>query len=95
MNGILCELTRLLGALVNVYTLVLFVYAVVSWLPGLRGRWVGYLAAVVEPVLMPVRRIIPPIGGLDIAFLVVILLLQLVVRPLIGSAIVNTCYRLF
>ena len=95
MNGILCNLTQLLGVLVNVYTLVLFVYAVASWFPGARGRWLDYLAAVVEPVLMPVRRIIPPIGGLDIAFLVVILLLQLVVRPLITSSIVNACFRLY
>jgi YggT family protein len=28
----------------------------------------------VEPVLQPVRRVIPPLGGLDLSFLVVILL---------------------
>ena len=95
MNGILCTLTQLLDKLVYVYTLVLFVYAVVSWFPGARGRWVYYLAAIVEPVLRPVRRVIPPIGGFDIAFLVVILVLQLVVRRLIESAVVDTCYRIF
>lgn len=95
MNGILCNLTRLLNIVVNVYTLVLFVYAVVSWFPDLRGRWVGYLAAVVEPVLRPVRRIIPPIGGLDIAFLVVILVLQLVVRRIVDTALVNACFRIY
>ncbi len=95
MNGILCNLTQVLNILVNVYTVILFVYAVVSWFPEARGRWVGYLAAVVEPVLRPVRRVIPPIGGFDIAFLVVILVLQFVVRRLVESAVVNTCYRLF
>jgi len=95
MNGILCDLTQVLGVLVNLYTLILFVYAVVSWFPGARGRWVDYLAAVVEPVLAPVRRIIPPIGGLDVAFLVVILVLQLVVRRLIETSIVNACFRLY
>lgn len=49
-------------------------YAVVSWVPSLQGRWTYYVARIVEPVLMPIRRIIPPVGGLDIAFLVVILL---------------------
>ncbi|MGA8533220.1 MAG: YggT family protein [Candidatus Tumulicola sp.] len=95
MNGILCNLTQILSVLVTAYTVVLFVYALVSWVPDLRGRWVSYLAAIVEPVLMPIRRIVPPIGGFDIAFLIVILLLQFLVRPLIGSAIVNSCYRLF
>jgi YggT family protein len=94
MNALLCSLTQILGKAVTVYTIVLFVYAVLSWIPDLRGRWMYYLAAIVEPVLAPVRRIVPPIGGLDLAFLIVILLLQFLIRPLIGSAVVNTCYRL-
>jgi len=53
--------------------------------PSLRGRWSEYLSMLVEPVLTPVRRIIPPVGGLDLSFLVVIILLQIVdssiVRP--------------
>jgi len=93
VNAVLCNLTQLLGAIVNFYTILLFVYAVLSWIPGLGGRWAYYLAAVIEPVLVPVRRIIPPIGGFDLAFLVVILVLQFLVRPAIGSAIFNTCLR--
>ena len=52
----------------------MILYAVVSWVPSLQGRWTYYVARIVEPVLMPIRRIIPPVGGLDIAFLVVIIL---------------------
>ena len=95
MNAILCNLTQILGVAINVYTVVLFVYALVSWIPDIRGRWVYYLAAIVEPVLSPIRRIVPPVGGFDLAFLIVILLLQFLIRPLIGSAIVNSCFRLF
>lgn len=95
MNAILCQVTTILSWLVNIYTILLFVYAVLSWIPDLRGRWTDYLAAVVEPVIAPVRRIIPPIGGLDLAFLVVILVLQLLVRPALSHAVFNTCYRLF
>ncbi len=85
MNAIGCELAILLMRLVQFYMVLLFVYAILSWLPDLRGKWTDYLARVVEPVLMPVRRVIPPIGGLDIAFLVVFLLLQFAVMPLIGA----------
>ena len=55
---------------------VMIAYAVVSWIPSLQGRWSSYIARIVEPVLMPVRRIIPPIGGLDIAFLVVLIFIN-------------------
>jgi YggT family protein len=34
------------------------------------------LGELVEPVLRPARRLLPPIGGLDLSPLIVILLLQ-------------------
>jgi YggT family protein len=48
--------------------------------PSIRGRWTDYVAMLVEPVLTPVRRIIPPMGGLDISFLIVILVIGYVAR---------------
>ena len=58
---------------------VMLAYALVSWVPSLRGKWTDYIAMLVEPVLTPVRRIIPPLGGLDISFLIVILAIQFVI----------------
>lgn len=92
MNLFVCDVTRALGYAVNVYTLLLLVYAVISWIPELRrGRWVYYLAGVIEPVLNPIRRIIPPLGGLDLAFLVLLLALQLLIRPAIAQLTLNSC----
>ncbi|MHB8146980.1 MAG: YggT family protein [Vulcanimicrobiaceae bacterium] len=95
MNAILCQIDRLANFFVLLYTGVLIVYAVISWIPDLRGRWTDYLAMLVEPVLQPIRRVIPPIGGLDIAFLVLLVLLQIVIRPALSQIAFNTCYRLF
>lgn len=96
MNLLLCDLARALVYVVNIYTFVLIIYAVLSWVPELRrGRWTSYLAAIVEPVLMPIRRIIPPLGGLDLAFLVVLLLLQLLIRPALTSLAFNSCIQIF
>ena len=74
--------------LAEVYVVILFVRAILSWFPydpssPLNGvRRVVF--AITEPVLAPFRRIIPPIGMVDISFLVCILVLQLVVIPLLG-----------
>ncbi|HEX3369023.1 MAG TPA: YggT family protein [Candidatus Cybelea sp.] len=96
MNLLLCDLAKLLRYAVQFYTILLFVYAIVSWFPDLRrGRWVYYLASVIEPVLNPIRRIIPPIGGLDLAFLVLLLVLQLVVMRGLFSLEVNACIQIF
>jgi YggT family protein len=75
-----CELYRLVAQILNVYVLIMLVYALVSWVPSIRGKWTDYVAMLVEPVLSPLRRIIPPIGGLDMSFLVAILVIGYVAR---------------
>jgi YggT family protein len=95
VNLLLCDVVTALNYVVNIYTVLLLVYAVVSWIPDLRrGRWVYYLASLIEPVLMPIRRIIPPLGGLDLAFLVLLLVLQLFVRPGLAHLAFNSCVPL-
>lgn len=94
MNGILCQLDSLVIWLARAYSLVLLVYAVLSWLPDLRGPWVRYIAMLVEPVLMPLRRIIPPLGGLDMSFLVLIVVLNWLIVPLLVRAAFTACYAL-
>ncbi len=94
MNVLSCEAARLLVWLVNLYSIILLVYAVVSWIPDLRGSWTRVLASLVEPVLTPLRRIIPPLGGLDMSFLVVLLVLQLFISPAISRLAFSICYSI-
>ena len=74
----MCQLWGLVDLIFKVYSLAMIVYAVVSWIPSIRGRWSDYLAMVVEPVIVPIRRIIPPVGGIDLSFLIVLIVIQLV-----------------
>ena len=57
--------------------------AIMSWFriqPGTSMAKVQlFLYRATEPVLRPVRRVIRPMGGLDISFIVVFLVLQYVV----------------
>lgn len=91
MNFVLCNLSQILNTIVWLYTIVLLIYAVASWIPDARGRWLEYLAMAVEPVLNPIRRIIPPMGGFDIAFLVLLLVLQMIVRPALQHVAFTSC----
>ena len=79
----MCELYRIVGIFFTVYTWVLIAYAVLSWLPNVRGPWVDALSRLVQPVLDPIRRIIPPIGGFDWSFLVLIIVIQIIQRQII------------
>jgi YggT family protein len=60
------------------YIAAMLAYALVSWVPSLRGRWSDYVAMLVEPVLSPVRRVLPPIAGFDLSFIVVFIVIQIV-----------------
>jgi YggT family protein len=82
VNDISCSAWLVLGWVLRAFWIIMLLYALVSWVPNLQGRWSSYLARIVEPVLIPLRRIIPPIGGLDLSFLVVILLVGWVMRSI-------------
>lgn len=78
---------KVLVLTVNLLTFTLFVQAILSWLgPGVNNPASNVLWSLNEPLLRPVRRFIPPLSGLDLAPLVLMLLLQVVSRliPLPG-----------
>lgn len=65
----------------KLYTLTLFAQAVLSWIgPGGHNPAAGLLDSLNEPLVSPVRKFIPPLGGFDFSPLVVILALQVLVR---------------
>lgn len=69
--------------LVNLYTFTVFVQAILSWIgPGVNNPASSILWSMNEPLLRPVRRLIPPLSGLDLSPLVLILLLQVFHRLL-------------
>lgn len=88
----MCGLWVVVENIFKLYLLLLIVYAVLSWVPSLRGRWSDYLAMLVEPVLVPVRRIIPPLGGLDLSFLVVFFVLTIVLNQIVIPQHFTSCY---
>ena len=86
-NALLAAALKIVVLTVNLYTFTLFVQAILSWLgPGVNNPASNVLWSLNEPLLRRVRRIIPPISGLDLAPLVMMLLLQVVARliPLPG-----------
>jgi YggT family protein len=91
----LCTLDPIILKIFQAYAVVLIIYAVLSWIPSLRGEWTRYLSMLVDPLLNPIRRIIPPVGGLDIAFLVLFILVIYVVPSIIHAAIGSACYSIY
>lgn len=77
---------ELLCQLVGLYQIAIVLRIVMSWFPTSRGIMATaqyWLARITEPVLGPVRRALPPLGGLDLSPLVVLLFLSIVVQGLL------------
>ncbi len=65
--------------LIDLYTVIVLIAVIVSWfqLPpeNLVARGVRMLT---EPVLAPIRKLIPPMGGLDFSPMILLILLRIV-----------------
>jgi YggT family protein len=75
VNEVLC-------ALVTAYWVVLIVRAIMSWFPIRPGTGASsvyrILLDLTEPVLAPLRRVIPPAGMFDLSFLVLFVIVLIV-----------------
>lgn len=68
------SLLDLLYLLFNIFIFSLVIQALLSWLPnGGSSPVSGLLAGITRPVLAPIRRVVPPLGGLDLSSLVAII----------------------
>ncbi len=89
------ELFNFISLLLTLYIYILVAAAVMSWLIAFnvvnpRNQFVAmvgeFLYRVTEPVLRPIRKWLPNMGGIDISPLIVIVIIwfiQLVVLPVV------------
>ncbi len=72
----------------QLYVLLLLIRAVMSWFPynpnSPLAPILRFVVKVTEPVLAPFRRLIPPIGMLDLSFMVAVIVVWLIVQNVLG-----------
>ena len=74
--------------LLDLYSFVIIASALMSWVnPDPRNQIVIFLRRVTEPVLEPVRRMLPPwkTGGLDLSPMIVLIAIQFVERVVLPA----------
>ena len=71
----------------ELYNLVLLVRVICSWFPVDRNAgWYRFILSLTEPVLEPLRRLIPPIGMMDLSPIAAFLLIQILAQVLANQA---------
>jgi YggT family protein len=78
-------LTQLLDALLGAYSLILLGKAIVSWFPvNPYNPIVRLLDRLTEPVLTPVRKKVPPVAGMDLSIVLLLVVIS-ILRNMIWS----------
>ena len=81
-------LSLIIYQLFRIYSIILVVYVLMSWIPFGASKWVedirAVLASVSEPYLGLFRRIIPPLGMIDFSPVVAIIALELIERLILA-----------
>jgi YggT family protein len=81
------DIRSLLCRAVDLYILLMFLRIVLSFFPmppgGAMAKASMVLRSITDPLLDPLRRIIPPLGAFDLSPLVLMLTLRIVVQGLI------------
>jgi YggT family protein len=94
------ELLGFISYLLTLYVYILIAAAVLSWLiafnvvntrHGAVAMIAEFLFRITEPVLAPIRRLLPSLGGIDVSPVIVILIIvfiQSVILPNLARAFV-------
>ena len=74
LGNFLIALAQVLNIALTIYLWVVIIGALISWVsPDPYNPIVQFLHRVTEPALRPIRRAVPPVGGLDFSPLILIL----------------------
>lgn len=82
---------QLINYLITAFTILILVEVIASWIPAMGLRlpdWAFEILRIIHmltsPILDPIRRLLPNMGGLDFSPLIALLLLQV-----LGSVIIR------
>jgi YggT family protein len=91
LGNIILGIAKVLGVVLNIYLWVIIIRALISWVnPDPYNPIVQFLQRVTEPVLRPLRKLVPTWKlGIDLSPLIAILIIYF-----LEIALVNTLVRI-
>jgi len=90
----IATIAELLELLINIFIGAVLIQVILSWVaPGTYNPLIGLVHKISDPLLAPARRLIPPLSGIDLSPLAILVLLQLL-KILVVAPIANFGYHL-
>ena len=85
-GAVITAVGHLVNGLLSIYLILIIARVVFSWGQiSYRNRVMRFLVNVTEPLLGPLRRMLPPLGWIDISPLVAILIILFVRAAVMGT----------
>ena len=85
MDNFSGSLIMVLASMLRLFSLMLVIYALLSWIirdgqhPVFR-----FLQSMVEPILTPIRKVLPPIGGFDVSVIAALIGIEVIRQILLN-----------
>jgi YggT family protein len=87
---VLDTVATFINILGTVLSFAIFARALLSWfMPAGGSGFARVLQDITEPVLAPIRRVLPPVGGIDFSPLLAIVLVQVVSNVLVSLLVTS------
>lgn len=79
------QFVQIVSGVIDIYCLIIIVWCVLSFFPQVDSRHplVQAMEKIVAPVLNPLRRMLPPMGGMDFSPLLALFLLRTIQQLLV------------
>lgn len=88
LSLLLMAIGELIVLAINIFMVAIIVQVIVSWInPGSYNPVTGLLYSLTAPILKPIQRMLPPLGGIDLSPLFALIglqVLRMLIQPLIG-----------
>ena len=87
-------IAQIVGAILTILTWIIIIRALISWVnPDPYNPIVQFLYRVTEPILMPIRRILPAMGGFDLSPIVALVGIMFI-RSFVVQTLIEFAMRL-
>jgi YggT family protein len=89
-NMMLLTLADIFGTLFNIFFYAILIQAISSWFNQGNSTMSDLLYKITSPIMRPLHRIIPPIGGIDLSPVAAMILLQFLNILVVGMLLPNS-----
>lgn len=88
---VIYSIADLVSLFLSVFLIAILIHVILSWVnPGFYNPVIGLVNTIATPILRPIQKLIPPVGGIDLsplfAILMIMVVKMLLIPPLMNLA---------